>query len=269
MTAAGTTDRRPFEGQAVDDPAAFARRIATRTYPDTKAPDIDDLTQEAWLGIVSAIDTWDPTKGRSLDSWCWLYARGRMHNWWIKDCHTRDGSVLAPLNGAHDPSNWTRVSYREPGFGQVDDRDMIARWVADAGLSDRQLRVLGWMAVHGTGLRSEFGRSEFGPSGGSGVFSAAASRLRRVAAGCPPSNVCVAAQTRAVLSWELVDRIHAARARGATLAEIGQHMPVAPRSISDASRGVTWTNDPRPLKEARRSQADAKLWAAETFGQEL
>jgi RNA polymerase sigma factor (sigma-70 family) len=104
--------------------------------------DMDDLHQEAWVGLLSACETYDPTKSR-FTTWAYFYIRGHVLRYIKKRTH----NVLPMIN--EDVSDFCVSSEDGRELEGQDVLDTILRKASD----HKDVRLLTEYFINGKSLR--------------------------------------------------------------------------------------------------------------------
>lgn len=232
-------------------PAEAARRIAAHTYPAADEHDLDDLAQDAWIGINNGLRTFEEGHTMTLQSWCWLHARAYMRGGHQIRTHPRNGAPLRSGDLASSYGEWEPVT-SDPGFDRAVDRVFILECARDAGLTPRQAEILGWVATHGDDRHTaEVWIEELGATSAAcrSSYAAAINKVRFVARHGRPwrSGHKRGLEARAtVLDWEKVTMIRERYAEGEPMAWIARDLGVDPKTVRAVCHGTTWDERDRP-----------------------
>ena len=125
----------------------MVRRIARR-YARTGVP-LDDLTQIGSIGLMNAVDSFDPERGVKFEAYAYHYVAGEIRH------YLRDGAehVRAP--------RWVRKSYSEVTNTAASLRQMLGRTPTVAEIaSHMHLSVAGVLDILSPAHESSYGVDE-------------------------------------------------------------------------------------------------------------
>lgn len=82
--------------------------------------DVDDLRQEAWVGLLKAAESYDPTRGPQFSTYAWIYVKGALCRFVTQRLSGKP--VIIDIEGMpvvdfHATCN--------SGEGSVDNKDMV------------------------------------------------------------------------------------------------------------------------------------------------
>ena len=72
-----------------------------------------DILQEAWLGAVQAVNSWNPKNKAKLTTYIWAYAEGRVKQLLAKETKHHKGQIrFSELNGKATAKSHWRQNHR-------------------------------------------------------------------------------------------------------------------------------------------------------------
>ena len=171
MTA--TTENRRLT-PAQQDLAANHFRLAiwvlSRYFPHLAARDYDDASAESLLGIVTAAQRYDPSRGYSFKTYAVYIARARIHHWLAKQRRrglTPHSAEPVPLASLDEPHGVERATLKDNLTAVETDPDTHLSYseaiAAFERLTPAQSRALRLLYVDGLDQRTAAKRMRVTP----------------------------------------------------------------------------------------------------------